>query len=591
MMTQPTSKSLLRIRISAALLAAFLGAANLQGSRADDGPPAPESLAPAASVQGTLFICGGGKIPDKVMNEFVKIAGGRNASIVVVTTASETADSGDVDRNIDFWRRQQFARLSFLHTRDRQIADDPKFSEPLATATGVWFIGGHQQRLTDAYLGTRAEKAIKAVLKRGGVVGGTSAGAAIMSQVMIAGGGYQTPEGGLTELEIGHGFGFLPGMLVDQHFVKRKRRDRLLLALTKYPKLVGIGIDENTALIVHGRKISVMGESVVETFLPSAGDKTEYTRTLVDGMEDDLLALHRAARARLNPRYRFDDEKLESSAPQGTLVIAGGGDVPEDAAERFIKAAGGPDADIVVVTTANGEKPAADAKSIAWLTEAGAKNVHLVHPRTRSEAEAQVLVDQLRKASGVWFTGGRQWRLVDVFENTAAESEFRAVLDRGGVIGGSGGGASMLADYLVRGGPLTNKDIMAEGYEEGFGFLQGVAIDPFFTQRNRFADMAVLKRAHPHLVGLGIDEETALVISGGAFEVVGKNHVVVYGRSEKGDADKSFEFLYEGDKYDLASRSRLGPPRETANETTVIAATTATDGDDPEPQPPLACDE
>ena len=131
---------------------------------------------------------------------------------------------------------------------------------------------------------------------------------------------------------------------------------------------------------------------------------------------------------------------------------------------------------------------------------------------------------------------------------------------------------------------------MAEGYEDGFGFVQGVAIDPFFTQRNRFADMAVLKRAHPRLVGLGVDEETALVIESGAIEVVGKNHVVVYGHSEAADADKRFEFLYDGDKYDLASRSRLGPPRDATAETPIVAAASP-DGDDPEPQPPLACDE
>ena len=591
MMTQPSSK--LRFRAGMllfAVLAASLFAAGAGTLRADDVPP-PESVAPAAPVSGTLFICGGGKIPDKALNEFVRLAGGRNASIVIITTASETAETGEVDARLEFWRRQRLASLPILHTRDRQVADDPRFCEPLATATGVWFIGGHQQRLTDAYLGTRTEKAVKAVLKRGGVVGGTSAGAAIMSQVMILGGGYPTPEGGLTETEIGYGFGFLPGTLVDQHFIKRNRRDRLLSALAKYPKLVGIGIDENTVLIVHGRKISVMGESRVETYLPPVGDKPELPRTLVEGMEDDLLALHRAAKARLAQRFRFDDDKLESGAGRGTLVIAGGGDVPADAAERFIKAAGGPDAPIVVVTTANGDRPAPDAPSVAWLTAAGAKNVHFVHPRTRSEAESPALLATLRKAAGVWFVGGRQWRLVDVFENSAAESEFHALLGRGGAIGGNGGGASMLADYLVRGGPLTNRDIMAEGYEEGFGFLQGVAIDPFFTKRNRFADMARLKRAHPRLVGLGVDEETALIIQNNAVEVVGKNHVVVYGHSQAADADKSFEFLYEGDKYDLASRSRIGSPRDETSAPPLAAVAPPDDGDDPEPQPSLACEE
>lgn len=591
MMTQTRSNSLSRARMSTILLAACLCAAIPESLRADDAPPAADTLAPAAPVPGTLFICGGGKIPDKVLNEFVRLAGGRNASIVIITTASETADSGDVDRNIEFWRRQKIAGLPILHTRDKAIADDPKFCEPLAAATGVWFIGGHQQRIIDAYLGTRTETALRAVLKRGGVIGGTSAGAAIMSQVMIKG-SHVDPESGQQIPELGHGFGFLPGTLVDQHFHKRKRHGRLVHALAQYPKLVGFGVDENTALVIRGRRISVMGDSTVDTFLPPFGDKPEVSDTLLDGMEGDLLALHRAAQARLTPRYRFDDEKLEPTAAPGTLVIAGGGDVPEDAAEQFLKAAGGPDALIVLVTTANGEKPSLDAASVAWLKEAGAKNVHLVHPRTRAEAEAPAFLALLRKAGGVWFTGGRQWRLVDAFENTMAESEFHAVLSRAGAIGGNGGGASMLSDYLVRGGPLSNKDIMAEGYEEGFGFMQGVAIDPFFTQRNRFADMARLKRAHPRLVGLGVDEETALIIQNGAVEVVGKNHVVVYGHSDKAKADKEFEFLYEGDKYDLAARSRLGPPRDTATETPVIAAATTTeDSDDPEPQPPIACDE
>jgi cyanophycinase len=577
--------------MSFAVWAALVCAANSETLRADDAPPAAESLAPASPISGTLIICGGGKLPEKILNEFVRLAGGKNASIVVITTASETADTGEVEKNIEFWLHQQFADLNILHTRDRAIADDPNFPEPLNNASGVWFIGGHQGRLTDAYLGTRTEKAIKAVLKRGGVVGGTSAGAAIMSQAMIAGGGYPVAGGGITEPEMALGFGFLPGTLVDQHFAKRKRRHRLENALAKYPKLVGIGIDENTALVVHGRKISVMGDSSVETILPPVGDKKGQATTLLDGMEDDLLALYRAAQARLNPRFRFDDDKLEPSAARGTLVIAGGGDVPDEAAKRFINAAGGPEAEIVVVTTANGDKPAADAPSIAWLTNAGAKNVHLVHPRTRGEADAPALLAQLQKASGVWFVGGRQWRLVDVFENSTAEREFHAVLGRGGAVGGNGGGASMLADYLVRGGPISNKDIMAEGYEEGFGFIQGVAIDPFFTKRIRFPDMAKLKRAHPRLVGLGVDEETALIIQNNAVEVVGKNHVIVYGHSEKDKADKEFEFLYDGDKYDLASRSRLGPPRDTSTETPLVAAAPADGDDDPEPQPSLACEE
>ncbi len=356
-----------------------------------------------------------------------------------------------------------------------------------------------------------------------------------------------------------------------------------------YPKLVGFGIDENTALVVHGRHLSVVGDSKVVVYLAAVGDKPAVTRILEPNDEADLLALSRSAIARVEPRFSFDDE-VEPKLAQGTLIVAGGGEIPEEAAERFIEAAGGPDATIVVVTTANGERLAPDAGAIAWIAAAGAKDVHLVHPRTHTEAEAPALLALLKKAGGVWFTGGRQWRLVDALENTAAAKEFHEVLSRGGVVGGNAGGASMLADYLVRGGPLSNKEIMAEGYEEGFGFLQGVAIDPFFTQRNRFADMARLKRAHPHLVGLGIDEGTALIMKGQALEVVGRNKVVVYDGREAGEIEKEFKFLYEGDKYDLVSRERLGPPRTNSDPPIVAHTEPAGDGDEPEPQPPLACE-
>ena len=576
MMTTPSSKFSIRARMSAAILAGALTLiAASRGNAEDPQLPSAESLAPASPVSGTLFIVGGGKVPEEALQRFVTLAGGRNAHIAVVTTASETADSSDVEPRIAFWRSQPLAELSVMHAPSREIADDPKFSQPLATATGVWFIGGHQERLTKAYLGTRTEKAIKAVLKRGGVVGGTSAGAAIMSPVMI--------REGYPQAKLGPGFGFLPGTLVDQHFLKRRREVRLEHALSFYPKLVGFGIDENTVLVVRGRHLSVIGDSKVVMYLAAVGDKPAVSRTLEPDDEADLLALSRTAIARVEPRFTYD-EKTEPKLAHGTLIFAGGGEIPEGAAERFVDAAGGPEATIVVVTTANGERLAPDSSAVAWLAAAGAKDVHLVHPRTRSDAEAPALLALLKKAGGVWFTGGRQWRLVDALENTPAEKEFHEVLNRGGVVGGSAGGASMLADYLVRGGPLSNKDIMAEGYEEGFGFLRGIAIDPFFTQRNRFADMTRLKRAHPHLVGLGIDEGTALVVTEQALEVVGENKVVVYDARDPQDAEKGLKFLYAGDKYDLVTRERLGPPRDDSDPP-IVAHT-----DDPEPQPPLACD-
>src|SRR5207248_10378382 len=134
--------------------------------------------------------------------------------IVVLPTAGETTDRAGVLGAYGEWRSEKLECVTVLHTRSRREADDPEFVKPLTEATGVWFTGGDQSRLADAYRGTRVERALHKLLARGGVIGGTSAGAAVMSQVMIVGGN--------PEARVGTGFGLLPGVVVDQHFSNRK---------------------------------------------------------------------------------------------------------------------------------------------------------------------------------------------------------------------------------------------------------------------------------------------------------------------------------------------------------------------------------
>ena len=111
----------------------------------------------------------------------------------------------------------------------------------------------------------------------------------------------------------------------------------------------------------------------------------------------------------------------------------------------------------------------------------------------------------MAKATGVWFGGGRQWRFVDAYEGTKAHPLMKEVLKRGGVIGGSSAGATIQGDYLCRGSPFGNEEIMYEGYERGLGFLPGVAIDQHFSRRKRFADMTALVKAYPQLLGVGLE--------------------------------------------------------------------------------------
>jgi cyanophycinase len=508
--------------------------------------PAPCSFEPPAPVTGSLVICGGGKLPDNVLNRFLELAGGKQARVVIIPTASALADGPEIEQKITFFRNANVAGLKLLHTRSRSEADDPQFGKPLADATGVWFTGGFQWRLADTYLGTAIEKLVHAVLNRGGVIGGTSSGAAIMSTIMIR---RANPDP-----EVGRGFDFLPGTVIDQHFLKRNRQDRLLNVLASHPGFVGLGIDEGTALIAQGRRLSVLGDSQVIACLAPSQDRPMKTEVLKSGDEVDLIALSRAAIGRAKPRKQPADVQ---AMPRGTLMLASGDDLAPAVAERFIQAAGGPDARLLVVTTAEREPPN-ENEATGWLKTAGARNVKLVYACDRSEALRPAMLKLFADAQGIWFTGGRPYRLVDAYLDSEAETLFHKVLERGGVIGGTDAGARIQASTLVRGTPLESSEIAAEGYENGFGFFRDVAIDDHFSDPHRFEAMARLKQVRAGLIGLGIDADTALVVHGNELEVLGPHEVAVFDRREAPrDAQAGYELLHAGERYNLKTRRRV----------------------------------
>lgn len=247
--------------------------------------------ATAAEPPGALVIAGGGKLPAAVRDEFFKLAGGKDkANIVVIPTASGTADDPkEQDSSLKTWRDLKPASVTLLHTRDRKQADDAAFVRPLATATAVWFGGGDQNKVIEAYRGTQVEKELRQVLDRGGVLGGTSAGAAVMSDPMI--------QGGTTEARTGPGFGFVTGVVVDQHFVARNRVGRLRGVLDKNADLGGLGIDEATAVVVRGSTITVLGDSTV-TVLPAKSLANAAERVLKSGDAIDLAAVRPAPAAK-----------------------------------------------------------------------------------------------------------------------------------------------------------------------------------------------------------------------------------------------------------------------------------------------------
>lgn len=221
--------------------------------------------------RGHLVILGGGERPEPVMRRILELAGGAASDIVIIPLASEDP--------LAVARAQQAELLSLGAGRvdfircTREEADAPAHLARLRCATCVFFSGGDQRKLTAALLGTRLLEQIRGVYQRGGVIAGTSAGAAVMSQVMITGDEHP-PDGAASGryIHTASGFGFIDRAIIDQHFLKRGRHYRLHSLVARHPDLIGIGIDEATAIVVApDDTFTTLGDSEVLVF---AADRT-----------------------------------------------------------------------------------------------------------------------------------------------------------------------------------------------------------------------------------------------------------------------------------------------------------------------------
>ncbi len=260
---------------------------------------------------------------------------------------------------------------------------------------------------------------------------------------------------------------------------------------------------------------------------------------------------------------KADVTRYQTSGPaNGALVIAGGGRLSDAIIDRFIELAGGPRAVIVYVPTAAGEGSYPDS-SANFLRNGRALKVTVLHTDNRDTANSTYFTRQLSEATGVWFGGGRQWYLVDSYKGTVTEAMFRDVLKRGGVIGGSSAGATIQGSFLVR-GDTKNNQVMIGDHQEGFGYVTNIAIDQHVLARNRQFDMFGVLSEHPELLGIGIDENTAVVVNRDTMEVIGASYVLIYDNSfwsregsqlkELPAEDHLFYFLRKGDRYNLRLR-------------------------------------
>jgi cyanophycinase len=249
---------------------------------------------------------------------------------------------------------------------------------------------------------------------------------------------------------------------------------------------------------------------------------------------------------------------------KGSLLITGGATEAPDI-KRFIEMAGGKSGRIIFIPTASVTEPTSLDKlqdqycgpKSAWAEA----HCTVLHTTDRTVADSEEFVAPLKTATGVWLVGGRHWRLTDAYLGTRTLTELFNVLDRGGVIGGGSAGATVQGSYMVRGSsnPDDNTIMMAPGHEVGFGFFTNVTIDQHVDVRHRENDLAPVMKAHPELLGLGLDQGTSMTVHGDVLTVNGPKRIAVWdGKDHDG---KGYYYLHAGDQLNTATRVATLAPR------------------------------
>ncbi len=484
----------------------------LAGSRT--GQSAPDPLLEPANLGARFLFHGGGPVTPDIASALRRLCDSE--------AGVPFALIGGTEDEKDWWAERGFSPA------------------PPSEATAIWLNTGDGFSL--ASLGAETLDLLRAHLLRKGVLAVSGPGCAAFAGEEFV----PAPDVPL-----------LPYAFVETAFVPEKR-DALRARVEARPGTVGYGLPGGTAMLVDGRQFRIIGAAALSICLPASKNRAGSYRFVRPAHNADHLAQVRAARARAFDPSFPPPEFPEITLPGGTLIVVGGGPTPSRVLQRFVaEAHGGP---ILVVPTAESDFPTSPDSTLNLFGKYGAREVRTLHARTAADAESESFIEAIDAAGGIWFNGGRQWRLVDRYANTRAHEAMRRLLARGGVIGGSSAGATICGDYLVRGSPLGPDQMMCEGYERGLAFLPGTAIDQHVSQRNRFADMEALKGTYPQLLGIGLDEATALIVQGDTLEAAGRGNVFLYhGTKEPNTPNFPRLILTDRMRYSLRTRSFVEP--------------------------------
>jgi len=492
-------------------------------------------------IYGKLMLVGAGEITPRVVATFAFLSGEEDGNLVIISKTR-----GHEDRILPQWQETIGSVSVIKLDKATSTIPEPDLAA-IRAATAVW--------LTDDFLGYAAalqlKDELKSLLLRDGVVGGQGLAAESMATLLNAGKGFRD------------GFNLLPNSIVQ---ASKEESDQFAETLKELPGRVGWEIPPAAAVVIHdSRKISVIGYPDITLRTAANGEWPERVATFGPPIDElpytaDLISWNRSGTARLGDIF----PPAIAPAPEvtnGALVIIGGHGYPDGMWEKVIEFAGGKDAHYVCF--AQSESSTGAEK----LRERGCKNIAIHVVKTGVDGIGQSsdpqLLEDLKKADAVYFGGGRTYKFMDAYLDTEAHVLMNKVLERGGIILGGSAGAQIQGDFLVRGDPRTNNTVWMEGSDVGLGFIQGVIIDVHFRERGRENILPELLVQHPQLLGIGIDETTAIWVQGTTAEVLGPHSVSFYNlqslqkpEASAADVDKPV-ILMNGEKYDLKLRKQI----------------------------------
>lgn len=497
-------------------------------------------------IRGSLILCGAGEFPDHIFKSFAHLA-----------QINDPASDKFVMVFCDNPKQRAFKTLKSLAGDKVELVDCSSddslrkipdgIRDRVKKCSGVWL---------DLTSPPSAEKyaalMVREVLEQGKAVGAAGTWASHMLSISPTGG---DPWAGLQ---------LIPHCRM--HLVKDNNSEPPEGSSLEEGMVHWLVPDKTALILLEGKTATSHGDYLVRMVtVPFQGEPVKVALNLTDIDNEDrfagskLIDEMRSARFRPGPREPFRPDF--TSPEKGTLILSGGGGVSVDTFKLFIEAAGGKEARFVCIPTAGDDHDT--SYSARRLTDMGCKHVSILHTRDQAVADSdERILKMLDEANGVWIDGGRTYRVMQAYENTQVQKRIHALLQRGGVFGGSSAGCQLVSEFLVRGNPETANQLEFPLFNRGLGLLTGVILDAHFRQRHREYEFGYLVLLHPELLGIGVDEGTSIVVKSEIATVVGTNGVTFFDAtrpvSTSGKTSVPTQtFLKSGSRYNLKTRQPI----------------------------------